>query len=290
MFKDDIFNRIKLNYSSFSKGQKKLADFISEHYDLAAFMTAAKLGSVAGVSESTAVRFATELGFSGYPEFRQELEELVMQRLSAVKRMEVSFQDKKTEDLQKTIMLSDMEKIRQSIEYCDTNNFLAAVNMMCKARRIYIVGIRSCAPLAAFLAFYLQQIRDDIHLVSTSNISEIFEQMIRMNEEDVVFGISFPRYSMRTLKAMEFANNRRAGIITLSDSVHSPVNLYSSCILLAKSDIASIVDSLVAPLSLINALIAALCIEKKDEVRQNLIEMERLWEEFQVYSRDDMEL
>lgn len=288
MFKEDIFNLIKLNYSSFSKGQKKLADFITEHYDLAAFMTAAKLGSVAGVSESTAVRFATELGFSGYPEFRKELEELVMQRLSAVKRMEVSFPDKRPEDIQKSIMLSDMEKIRQSIEYCDSDNFLAAVNMMCRARRIYIVGIRSCAPLAAFLAFYLQQIRDDIHLVSTSNISEIFEQMIRMNEEDVVFGISFPRYSMRTLKAMEFANNRRAGIITLSDSIHSPVNLYSSCILLAKSDIASIVDSLVAPLSLINALIAAMCIEKKDEVRKNLIEMERLWEEFQVYSRDDM--
>jgi len=289
MFKDDIFNLIKINYSSFSKGQKKLADFISEHYDLAAFMTAAKLGSVAGVSESTAVRFATELGFKGYPEFREALEEVVMQRLSAVKRMEVSFGDKKIEELQRSIMLSDMEKIRQSIEFCDTNSFVAAVNMLCRARRVYIVGIRSCAPLASFLAFYMQQIRDEVHLVSTSNISEIFEQMIRMNEEDVVFGISFPRYSMRTLKAMEFANNRRAGIITLSDSRHSPVNLYSSCVLLAKSDIASIVDSLVAPLSLINALIAAMCNEKKDEVRQNLIEMERLWEEFQVYTRDDLQ-
>ncbi len=289
MFRDDIFNLIKENYSSFSKGQKKLADFINEHYDLAAFMTAAKLGKVAGVSESTAVRFATELGFEGYPEFRQALEELVMQRLSAVKRMEVSLGGVDAGDLQKNVMLSDMEKIRQSIEYCDSDNFRAAVSMMCRARRIYIVGIRSCAPLAAFLAFYLQQIRDNVYLVSTSNMSEIFEQMIRMNEEDVVFGISFPRYSMRTLKAMEFANNRRAGIITLSDSVHSPVNLYSSCILLAKSDIASIVDSLVAPLSLINALIAAMCVERKDEVKQNLIEMERLWEEFQVYSRDDME-
>ena len=154
---------------------------------------------------------------------------------------------------------------------------------------MYLIGIRSCAPLASFLDFYLKQILDDVRLITTNNASEIFEQMIHLNEDDVVIGISFPRYSMRTLKAMEFANKRNAKLITITDSQHSPINLYSSCTLLAKSDMASIVDSLVAPLSVINALVVALCLERKDKVMATLSEREKLWEEYQVYNRDDMD-
>ncbi|MCI6996372.1 MAG: SIS domain-containing protein, partial [Eubacterium sp.] len=153
---------------------------------------------------------------------------------------------------------------------------------------IYIVGIRSCAPLASFLGFYLNLILDDVRLVQTNSASEIFEQMIRINEKDVIIGISFPRYSMRTLKAIEFANNRNAKVITITDSVHSPINLYSSCNLIAKSDMASIVDSLVAPLSVVNALVVALCMKRQSEVVNTLESMEKIWDEYQVYSSDEM--
>ena len=186
--------------------------------------------------------------------------------------------------------MDDIEKIKQTIDNENNNEaFKEAVKTILAARRVYIVGIRSCAPLAMFMEFYLHQILDDVRLITSNNTSELFEQMIRMNSSDVVIGISFPRYSMRTLKAMEFANNRKAKIITITDSQHSPINLYSSCALLAKSDMASIVDSLVAPLSVINALLVALSMERKEAVMKTLSEMEQLWEEYQVYNRDDMD-
>ncbi|HIV17180.1 MAG TPA: MurR/RpiR family transcriptional regulator, partial [Candidatus Alectryocaccobium stercorigallinarum] len=189
-----------------------------------------------------------------------------------------------------SVLAADIDKIKQTLE--NENNkdaFHEAVKTILSARRVYIVGIRSCAPLASFMEFYLHQILDDVRLVTSNNTSEMFEQMIRINDRDVVIGISFPRYSMRTLKAMEFANNRQAKIITITDTPHSPINLYSSCSLLAKSDMASIVDSLVAPLSVINALLVALSMERKDEVMDTLRDMEKLWEEYQVYNRDDMD-
>ncbi len=289
MNKENLFAKIQNSYDSFSKGQKKIADYILSNYEQAVFMTAVKLGKQVGVSESTTVRFAVELGYEGYPEFRQALEEMVLNRLNSVQRMEVAYSNIPEDQILDRVLLSDIEKIKHTLETCSKESFVESVKSILDARRIYIVGIRSCSPLASFLGYYLSQILEDVRVISTNNASEIFEQMIHLNEQDVVIGISFPRYSMRTLKAMEFANDRKAKIITITDSQHSPINLYSSCTLLAKSDMASIVDSLVAPLSVINALIVAICLERKDKVMDSLSEMEKLWEEYQVYNRDDMD-
>lgn len=285
---NDLSNRINEAYSSLSKGQKLLATYITDNYDKAVFLTAAKLGEVVGVSESTVVRFATHLGYKGYPEFQRALEELVRNKLNSVQRMEVTYGRISQSKILESVLQSDMERIKETLNMIDDNAFEMAVETILKAKRIYIVGIRSCAPLASFLAFYLNMMFDDVHLLSTNNSSELFEQMVRISKEDVIIGISFPRYSMRTLKAMEFANNRSAKVITITDSVHSPMNLYSSCNLIAKSDMASIVDSLVAPLSVINALIVALCMKKQGEVVQTLEMLEDIWNEYQVYENDEI--
>ena len=281
---DNLISRINDHYSSMSKGQKRLADYCMEHYEKAAFMTAAELGRQAEVSESTAVRFAALLGYSGFPEFHDNLEEMVRMKL----RMEVTYGRIPREKILDTVLRHDENNIRMTLEQTDKKAFQMAVDDILQARTIYVVGIRSCAPLAEFLSFYLKQIFPDVRLVSTNNASEIFEQMVRISEKDVVIGISFPRYSMRTLKAMEFANNRNARVITITDSIHSPMNLYSSCNLIARSDMASIVDSLVAPLSVINALIVALCMRRQKEVVYTLKTMEQLWKEYQVYTGDEI--
>ncbi len=202
--------------------------------------------------------------------------------------MEVAYGRISQSKILESVLHSDAERIKESIEMIDPNAFDMAVETILNAKRIYIVGIRSCAPLAGFLAFYLNMMFDDVRLLSTNSSSELFEQMVRISKDDVIIGISFPRYSMRTLKAMEFANNRSAKVITITDSVHSPMNLYSSCNLIADSDMASIVDSLVAPLSVINALIVALCMKKQGEVVNTLEMLEDIWDEYQVYENDEI--
>lgn len=272
-----------------SKGQKRLANFIINHYDQAVFMTAAKLGKQVDVSESTTVRFAVLLGYEGFPQFHNALQEHVMTKLNSVQRMEVSFGRIEQTKILDTVLQSDIEKIKMTLEQTDRESFAQAVDMILAAENIYIVGIRSCAPLAGFLSYYMNQIVPNVHLVGASSYSELFEEIIRINEKDVIIGISFPRYSMRTLKAMEFASNQKANVITITDSVHSPMNLHSTCNLIARSDMASIVDSLVAPLSLINALLVALCMKSQKEVLHTLETMERIWDEYQVYNSDEME-
>lgn len=284
-----LFSRINSQFNTMSKGQKRLANYIINHYDQAVFMTAAKLGKQVDVSESTTVRFAVLLGYEGFPQFHNALQEHVMTKLNSVQRMEVSYGRIEQTKILDTVLQSDIEKIKMTLEQTDREAFSMAVETILSAEHIYVVGIRSCAPLAGFLSFYLNQIVPDVHLVSTSSYSELFEQIIRINEKDVIIGISFPRYSMRTLKAMEFANNRNAKVITITDSVHSPMNMYSSCNLIARSDMASIVDSLVAPLSLINALIVALCMKRQKEVLNTLETMERIWDEYQVYNSDEID-
>ncbi len=285
---EDLMNCINRKYKSMSKGQKALANYISDYYDKAVFLTAAKMGEVVNVSESTVVRFATCLGYKGYPEFQKALEEMVLNKLNSVQRMEVTYGRISQTHVLSSVLQSDISKIKETMEQMDENTFEMAVEMMLKARKIYVVGIRSCAPLASFLAFYLNLMFEDVILLSTNNSSELFEQMIHINSEDVIVGISFPRYSMRTLKAMEFANSRSAKVISITDSVNSPMNLYSSCNLLAKSDMASIVDSLVAPLSVINALVVALCMRKQDDVVDTMEKLENLWDEYQFYENDEM--
>lgn len=286
--KNELLQNIDKRYSKLSKGQKKLADYIREDYDKAAFLTAAKMGAVVGVSESTVVRFATTLGYKGYPEFQKALEELVRTKLNSIQRMEVTYGRISQGEILDSVLQSDIEKIKLTMASIDHNIFETAVDTILNARRIYVVGIRSCAPLASFLSFYLNLICDNVTLVNTSSSSEVFEQLIRINEEDVIIGISFPRYSMRTLKALEFASNRSAKVITLTDSIHSPMNLYSSCNLIARSDMASIVDSLVAPLSVVNALVVALCMKKQNDVVATLETLENIWDEYQVYSKDEL--
>lgn len=285
---NELTNRINQKYSSMSKGQKLLATYISDNYDKAVFLTAEKLGKVVGVSESTVVRFATYLGYKGYPEFQKALEEMVRNKLNSIQRMEVTYGRIEQSRILEAVLTSDAEKIKSTLDTIDQDAFELALDIILNAEHIYIIGIRSCAPLASFLAFYFNLIFDNVHLLQTNNSSELFEQMVRISEKDVIIGISFPRYSMRTLKAMEFANNRSAKVITLTDSVHSPMNLYSSCNLIANSDMASIVDSLVAPLSVINALIVALCMRKQSEVAKTLEMLEDIWDEYQVYENDEI--
>lgn len=287
---NELLKKIEENYDGFSKRQKLIADYIRKNYDKAAFFTAAKLGNAVGVSESTVVRFATELGYKGYPGFQKALEELVRTKLNSIQRMEVTYGRISQSEILESVLNSDIDKIKMTLANIDQNAFELAVDTILNAKKIYIVGIRSSAPLASFLSFYLNLIIDNVVLVQATGASEIFEQMIRISEGDVVIGISFPRYSMRTLKALEFASNRKAKVITLTDSIHSPINLYSSCNLIARSDMASIVDSLVAPLSVINALVVALCMKKQKDVITTLETLEAIWDEYQVYSSDELNL
>ncbi len=222
---NDLIHRIR-GQKKMSKGQKRIAEYLELHYDKAAFLTAARLGTAAGVSESTVVRFAIGLGYEGYPQFQQALEEYVRHKLNSIQRIEVTSGLLQERGVLESVLLSDAEKIRVTMETIDKRAFEKAVDTMLKAKTIYVIGIRSCAPLASFLSFYLNLIFQDVRALLTSNSSELFEQMIHIGEEDVIIGISFPRYSMRTLKALEFANNRNAKVITITDSKNSPMNLF----------------------------------------------------------------
>lgn len=284
----DIITRINQYYGKMSKGQKTIANFIYDHYDQAVFMTAAKLGDTVGVSESTVVRFASYVGYSGYPEFQKDLEEWVQNKINSVQKIDAKYGRSTQSEILTSVLSADIEKITDTISNLDPAAFETAVNIILEAKNIYIMGIRSCAPLADFLHFYLNMIRGNVILLRTTSVSETFEQMIRIDEKDAMIGISFPRYSMRTLKAMEFANDRNAKVIAITDSVHSPMNLYSSCNLLARSDMVSIVDSLVAPLSLINALVVAMCLKRPADVTKNLKELESAWNSYQVYLNDEI--
>ncbi|WP_028243670.1 MurR/RpiR family transcriptional regulator [Pseudobutyrivibrio ruminis] len=286
----DLISKINEKYGKMSKGQKLLANYIIDNYDKAVFLTAAKLGEMLGVSESTVVRFASFIGYKGYPEFQQALEALVRAKLNASDRIEITSGGIEQNGVLRTVLSSDALKIKNTMESIDEAAFENAVESIIKARRIYVVGIRTCAPLASFLSFYLNMIFDNVVNLQTSSTSELFEQMIHINEEDCIIGISFPRYSMRTLKALEFANNRRADVITITDSIHSPMNLYSSCNLIAESDMHAAVDSLVAPLSVINALLVALCNKKQAQVAKNLEMIEEVWNNYQFYENDEIDM
>ena len=286
--KNDVIKLIDEKYTGMSKGHKAIARFIKEHYDQAVFMTAAKIGNELSVSESTVVRFASALGYDGYPEFQKKLAEWVKNKLNVVQKVGAKYGHSTQSEILNSVLNGDIEKIGDTLHNIDPAAFEAAVNIILQAKTIYIVGIRSCEPLADFLSFYLNMIRGNVVLLRTTSASEMFEQMIRIDEKDIVIGISFPRYSMRTLKAMEFANDRNAKVISITDTVHSPMCLYSSCNLFARSDMVSIVDSLVAPLSVINALVVALCLKVPEQVKGNLETLEQTWNNYQVYLNDEI--
>ena len=287
-YRNDTISRINDKYNKMSKSHKKIATFILDHYEQAAFMTAAKLGATVGISESTVVRFAYCLGYEGYPEFQEALAEWVKNKLNSVQKIGAKYGKSTQSEILTAVLAADMENINATIEHVDPQAFETAVETVLNAEHVYIIGIRSCEPLARFLYFYLNMIRGNVILLASTSTSEIFEQMIRIDEKDAMIGISFPRYSMRTLKALEFANDRNAKVISITDTIHSPMCLYSSCNLMARSEMVSIVDSLAAPLSLINALVVALCLKRPDDVRKTLESLEDVWDNYQVYLKDEI--
>ena len=284
----DVLKRIKDMYPKMSKSHKAIGNYICDHYDTAVFMTAAKLGEGLAISESTVVRFATYLGYDGYPEFQRALEECVKGKLSTMQRMDAKYGRSTQSEILMSVMEADIDKLNNTLHNLDPAAFEVAVDTILKADTVYVMGLRSNAPLAEFLQFYLNMIRGKVILVNTTSVTETFEQMIHISEKDAFIGISFPRYSMRTLKAMEFANDRNAKVVAITDNEHSPMILYSSCNLFAKSDMVSIVDSLVAPLSVINALVVALCLKLPQDVKRNLEMLEEAWGNYQVYLNDEI--
>ena len=290
MNKNDLIHRIRKNMPKLSKGQKLIANYILDHYEKAVFLTAAKLGNIVGVSESTVVRFANELGYDGYPRFQDALEELVKSKLTAMQRLEVTTDRIDTNHVLKSVLQMDEEKIRSTREQMDEASFNQAIEKIMGAKTIYVMGVRSCAGLASFLGFYLNIIFDNIKVVNTNSISEMFEAIHRIGEEDVIIGISFPRYSKRVMKCLEFAQSRKASVIAITDSYISPIANYADYALIGSSEMVSFVDSLVAPLSIINAIIVAISLRKKDEIAVNLERLENIWVEYEVYDDSHREL
>ena len=282
---EDILLILQQRAGSFSKGQRMLARYITESYDKAAFMTASKLGKTVGVSESTVVRFAVELGYDGYPSMQKAMQDMVLNRLTAVQRIEVANDRIGDQDILSMVMQSDADKLRQTAEIVDREDFRAAVNKILGAKRIYIMGARSVAPLASFLGYYLNFMFDDVRIITASGASEMFEKLVGINSDDVVVAFSFPRYSAATVKGAQYCRTTGATVIGFTDSRLSPLGQHCDHILVAKSDMASLVDSIVAPLSVVNALIVALASGREHILAKTFDALERVWEEYSVYEK-----
>ncbi len=284
-----LLSRIEGMAPKFSKGQRRIAAYIEENYDKAAFMTAARLGETVGVSESTVVRFAAELGYDGYPKLQRAMQEMIRSKLTSVQRIEVTSSRIGDQDVLDSVLNQDIEKIRRTLDETSHEDFYQAVDAIGKAEKIYILAARSSVPLADFLGYYFSLIFENVKVVNTTSETEMYEQLFRVNENDVIIGISFPRYSRCAVKAMEFASDCGACVIGMTDSMISPLVKPSNYILLARSDMASVVDSLVAPLSLINALIVATALKKKAEVTDTFRQLEHIWDQYNVYEKIEEE-
>ena len=284
---NDIISRLQAESASYSKGQRRIAQFIMDEYNKAAFMTAARLGRTVGVSESTVVRFAVSLGFDGYPAMQKAMQEMVLNRLTSVQRLEVATDRIGNQDIVSMVLQSDAEKLRRTAEMVSRDDFKAAVDAIQKARRVYIIGVRSVSALANFMGYYMNFMFDNVHTVTTSGASEMFEKLVGVGPEDVVIAFSFPRYSTSTLKGVQYCRSTGATVIALTDSKLSPLGQSSDYVLVAKSDMLSLVDSLVAPLSLVNALIVALASAKEKVLSKTFDTLEKVWEEYNVYEKQD---
>lgn len=287
MMNTDFLNQIEARLPEFSKAQKLIARYILEHYEKAAFMTASRLGATVGVSESTVVRFASEVGCEGYPELQKGLQEIIRNRLTSVQKIEITSDQIGRNNVISKVLSMDMERIKRTMDELDTHNFDEAVQKIIHARRIYILGVRSAASLASFLQFYFNHIFNDVHLINTTSTSEMFEQLLRITDKDVLIPLSFPRYSTRTLKAAQYARNKGADVIAVTDCAASPLATVANISLLARSDMASFVDSLVAPMSVLNALVVAVGLEKQVEISQTYAELEHIWDEYNVYEKTE---
>ena len=283
----DILALFQERQGDFSKGQRRIAQYITESYDKAAFMTANKLGRTVGVSESTVVRFAVDLGFDGYPSMQKAMQEMVLNRLTSVQRLEVANDRIGNQDVVSMVIQSDIEKLRRTAETVDREEFQAAVNAILNAKRVYIIGVRSVAPLANFLGYYLNYMFNNVRIVTASGTSEMFEQVVGVNREDVVIAFSFPRYSSATLKAAQYCRTTGANVIAITDNRESPLAKASDHVICAKSDMVSLVDSLVAPLSVVNALIVAVAAKREKELHRTFDALERIWDQYHVYEKRD---
>ncbi|SCN22379.1 putative HTH-type transcriptional regulator YbbH [Clostridium sp. N3C] len=281
--KQDLMKLIQTKFSRLSKGQKLIAEYILKHYDKAAFLTAAKLGTSVGVSESTVVRFANELGYSGYPALQKALQEIIKNRLTTVQRIELSNDLISDGNALKDVIKSDIENLRATLEKIDYRVFEEVIKNIFEAKKIYIIGLRSSTALAEFLGFYLNLILDNVKVVGYG-MSDIFEQMLNLSSEDLVIGIGFPRYANRTIEALAFAQDRKAKVVAITDGLLSPLASKADYTLIAQSNMASFVDSLVAPLSIINALIMAVGLREKEKISSIFTDLEGLWENYNVYT------
>lgn len=281
----DILTTIHDQLRTFSKGQKLIANYILQSYDKAAFMTASRLGKTVGVSESTVVRFAVELGFDGYPSMQRTLQELVRNKLTSVQRIEVANDRIGNQDVVSTVLQADIDTLRKTSETLDRREMSASVELILQAKRIYIIGVRSSTAIADFLNFYFRNIFENVSLVSSTSTSEMFEQMLRVGKGDVVIGISLPRYSSRTVKTMQYAKDCGAATIAITDKPDAPAGKLADHVLVAKSDMVSIVDSLVAPMSVINALVVSIGLKQENRVAKTFEDLERLWDEYGAFER-----
>lgn len=282
-----LSERIRKYSPTFSKGQRLIVKYIEEHPDRVAFMTASKLGAIVGVSESTVVRFATEIGYSGYPALQQAMQEMIRSKLTSVQRLEMTSRNTAADKLLNTVFDQDIHILRRTKEHTDQEGFYRAVKALVPVKKIYILGAGSSLAIATFLAHYFELLFESVHLVEATSEAQIYQQMIRVNKEDAIIAISFPRYSKKAAKALQYASDRGAVTVAITDSEASPLAGCASHLLLARSDMVSFVDSLVGPLSLINALIVTIAIEKKDEVSDTLQRIEDIWEEYSVYEKVD---
>ncbi len=282
----NLLQRIEQKSSGFSKGQKRLAEYITDNYDAAGYLTAQKLGKEAGVSESTVVRFAYQLDYDGYPDLQKAIQVIVKTNSNSRQRLSLSSKRYEEKGVLKSILSTDSERLRDTIQNgIDEEEFNKAVNYINESRRLYIIGARSAAYLAGLLSYYFKMMFDNVILVDANSTSETLEQIYNISSTDVMFGITLPRYSKRTICALQFAKNHGAKTIALTDNMQSPILEFADCKLLAKSDVMTLVDSLVCPLSVVNALVTAVALLRKDDVEKRLMAMEELWNEYDVYNR-----
>ena len=282
----NLMERVNEAFDGLSKRQKLIAEYIINHYDKAAYMTASRLGDTVGVSESTVVRFAVEIGYDGYPELQKAMQEMIRDKLTSVQRIDVAHDRINSEDILTSVLNQDIKLIKKTIEENNSESFERSVDYLLEARKIYIFAVKSSFALARFLGYYLELIFGNVKIIETTSKSEMYEQLFRTGENDVMIGISFPRYSSSTMEAVQFASQQGAKVIAITDSMSSPVTKIADCVLIAKSDMASVVDSLVAPLSLINALIVATVSKKRDEVTHTFRQLENIWDRYNIYLKN----
>lgn len=282
----DLLKKIEGELDSFSKGQRAISNYILQNYDKAAYMTAAAIGKQAGVSESTVVRFATELGFKGYPELQRALQEVVRINLTSVQRVQLTNSIIGDGDILTKIVSADAEKIRQTLDEIDRESFDRTVDKLIAAKNIYILGARGSAFLAGFLDYNLGMIFNNVRIVRTGSGVEMFEQLFKITEGDVLFAISFPRYSTRVVNVVKYARDKGAEVIAMTDGVGSPIAKNATECLVAKSEMVSFVDSLAAPISVINALLVAIVRKKEKEFSEKLLQLEEIWDEYHVYDKN----